>query len=55
MFLRKMRTSFDQPLATHIVYPSSIRGPIDRTKYKGKGRPRADDYEYVPYPDYLKV
>lgn len=33
--------------------PSSIRGELDYEKYKGRGRPKKDDYIRIPYPDYL--
>lgn len=36
-----------------LLLPTSIRGEIDRTKYRGKGRPRNDDYVRIPFPEYL--
>lgn len=36
-----------------LIMPASIPGEIDRTKYKGKGRPRNTDYKRIPFPDYL--
>lgn len=52
---KKIKASGSRKNDGMILYlPKSIRGKIDRKKYKGIGRPRLDDYKRIPYPKYLK-
>lgn len=38
-----------------IVLPSSIRGELDRTRYRGRGRPRNSDYLRISMEDVLNT
>lgn len=48
---KQMKKQAPQPHG--LLMPISIRGDIDRKKYKGVGRPRNADYTRIPFPDYV--
>lgn len=56
--MERLRSSLSQPVEnyrTFLVVPQTVRGPIDRTKYRGKGRPREDDYVRIPFLDHVNA
>lgn len=41
-----------QPEFSGFYFPSSFKGELDRSKYKGRGRPKKNDYERI---DTMKI
>ena len=52
--LKKMQQSnFDNPASNqrpYIIVCPTVRGPINRERYKGFGRPRNSDYDRITNP-----
>jgi hypothetical protein len=40
-------------LRAGLLLPHSVKGGVNRSKYKGRGRPRNEDYDRIPFPKYL--
>ena len=52
--IESLRNSIPEQPEYSFMMARTIRGDIDRTKYKGKGRPRQDDYERIDTIEHLR-
>lgn len=58
--IRKLKQLNKKPIGyfdneEYILVPYTTRGPIDKSKYRGKGRPRKDDYTRLPFIGFERV